>query len=341
MVEICAIQPDGTLQWCRRNASMIEARYGSPSAPHKQGLALILDRVAEELSWGGRHTVEVMDALHGALLKSWGRNDVAAWKSATEDVRMHSIFAQLLADPMTRQAFHKPRGYPGDADLIDLIYGSEPAVAALDAASPTGRAIYAYNVETIAAQGVRNRRDYIAKVIEEIAERKPETEVLAVACGHLRELERCSPTSLRAIARFVGLDHDRRTTNFLTRQSYADFVEPLTASIGVLLRKEIDLGSFDLIYAAGIYDYLQDELFIALTRHLWEMCRPGGTLLIANLTAENPQIGYLDACMDWRFVLRNEERISLLLDAAIGDSHSAKLFRDPTGIVAFAKLEKA
>jgi hypothetical protein len=143
------------------------------------------------------------------------------------------------------------------------------------------------------------------------------------------------------IARFVGLDHDRRTTNFLTRQSYADFVEPLTASIGVLLRKKIDLGSFDLIYAAGIYDYLQDDLFIALTRRLWEMCRSGGTLLIANLTADNPQIGYVEACMGWRFVLRNEERISLLLDAAIGDGHSAKLFRDPTGIVAFAKLEKA
>jgi hypothetical protein len=97
--------------------------------------------------------------------------------------------------------------------LIDFIYGSESSVAGLDAASPTGRAIYAYNVETIASQGVRNRRDYIAKVIDEIAERKPKTEVLAVACGHLRELERCSPTSLRAITRIVGLDHDRRTTN--------------------------------------------------------------------------------------------------------------------------------
>ena len=45
--------------------------------------------------------------------------------------------------------------------------------------------------------------------------------------------------------------------------------------------------------------------------------------------------------MDWRFVLRDLERISLLLDAAIGNSHSAKLCRDPTGIVALAKLEKA
>jgi extracellular factor (EF) 3-hydroxypalmitic acid methyl ester biosynthesis protein len=99
-----------------------------------------------------------------------------------------------------------------------------------------------------ASQGVRNRRDYIAKVIDEIAERKPKMEVLAVACGHLRELERCSPTSRRAIARFVGLDHDRRTTNYLARQAYSDFVKPLTSSIGVLLRKEIDLGSFDLIY---------------------------------------------------------------------------------------------
>ena len=96
---------------------MIEVRYASPSAPDEHGLAPILDRVAKELSSGGRHTVEAMDALHGALLEPWKRNDVAAQKSATEDVRRHSIFAQLLADPMTRQAFRKPRGYPGDADL--------------------------------------------------------------------------------------------------------------------------------------------------------------------------------------------------------------------------------
>jgi hypothetical protein len=320
---------------------MIEARYASPSVPDEQGLVPILDRIAEELSLGGRDAVEAMDALHGALLEPWKRNDVAAQKSATEEVRRHSIFAQLLADPMTRQAFTKPRGYPGDADLIDFIYGSEVSGAGLNAASPAGRAVYAYNVETIASQGVRNRRDYIAKVIDEIAERKPKTEVLSVACGYLRELKQCSPTSLRAISRFVGLDHDPQTTNYLTHQAYSDFVEPLTASIGVLLRKEIDLGFFDLIYAAGIYDYLQDDLFIALTRRLWEMCRSGGTLLIANVTLDNPHIGYLEACMDWRFVLRDEERISLLLDAAIGPNHGAKLFREPTGIVAFAKLEKA
>ena len=127
----------------KRSASIIEARYASPSVPDEQGLVPILDRVAKELSSGVRHAVEAMDALHGALLEPWKRNDVAAQKSATEDVRRHSIFAQLLADPMTRQAFRKPRGYPGDADLIDFIYGSESSVAGLDAASPTGRAIYA------------------------------------------------------------------------------------------------------------------------------------------------------------------------------------------------------
>jgi hypothetical protein len=52
----------------KRSASMIEARYASPSVPDEQGLVPILDRIAEELSLGGRDAVEAMQG--GRLLRA-------------------------------------------------------------------------------------------------------------------------------------------------------------------------------------------------------------------------------------------------------------------------------
>ena len=53
----------------------------------------------------------------------------------------------------------------------------------------------------------------------------------------------------------------------------------------------------DLIYAAGLYDYLGDAIAIQLTSRLLQMLAPGGggRLLIANFNPDLRDIGYLEA----------------------------------------------
>jgi len=55
-------------------------------------------------------------------------------------------------DPFTGRAFRKPRGYAGDAELIDLIYGPEE-LWAKPQASPLGLNIYQYTSAAPAAEG--------------------------------------------------------------------------------------------------------------------------------------------------------------------------------------------
>lgn len=49
------------------------------------------------------------------------------WKAfVASEVLTHPIRSLIHQDPFTHHSFSKPRGYPGDAALIDYIYGCAP-----------------------------------------------------------------------------------------------------------------------------------------------------------------------------------------------------------------------
>lgn len=47
-----------------------------------------------------------------------------AWKDLVSVCRQHPICSVLHEDPLTQRSFTKPRGYAGDAVMLDMIYGS-------------------------------------------------------------------------------------------------------------------------------------------------------------------------------------------------------------------------
>ena len=48
------------------------------------------------------------------------------WKALGERLRRHPVHELLLESPFAKRAFSKPRGYPGDARLMDLINSALP-----------------------------------------------------------------------------------------------------------------------------------------------------------------------------------------------------------------------
>jgi hypothetical protein len=60
-------------------------------------------------------------------------------------------------------------------------------------------------------------------------------------------------------------------------------IEPYRGSLLTLLRPGNPLGTFDLIYSAGLYDYLSADVALRLTAKLATMLKPEGRLLIANM----------------------------------------------------------
>ena len=236
------------------------------------------------------------------------------WKQLIDQGRKHSLRRIVHEDPFTRRAFEKPRGYAGDAVMMDYIYGREEDWPMPDA-SPTGQAIFEYTTAAPASQGVRERRCHVSDMLDRIASQSSGKEVLAVACGHLREANLSSALRRGRFARFVALDVDSASLNEVGT-CYGRFgIKPLKANVRQMLNGRNEIGSFDFIYSTGLFDYLNDSLAQRLTTGLFRDLKPGGQLVIANFLPEIRDVGYMEMYMDWHLIYRNRRQMLALADS--------------------------
>lgn len=259
------------------------------------------------------------------------------WKAYTIRVSTnHPIRPLLLEDPFTRRAAEKPRGYAGDAVMIDYIYGHYD----INGTSKRGKVILDYLLSRPLSQAVRHRRDALTRAIDETAAARSDAEVLALACGHLREAADCEAIVQHKLGRFVALDHDPASLRIVDEQSGKHGVETVCRSVFDM--NFADLGRFDLIYSAGLYDYIWQGAAKQLTSYVFAMLKPGGRMLIANVTPEHPDAGYLEAIMDWWLIYRSDGQLTALSQhIPPSDIGTRRVFRDPTGCVGFLELVRA
>lgn len=242
-----------------------------------------------------------------ALHKTRRKVDPAVWRELIPLAQDHPVAALFHQDPFTRWSFEKLRGYSGDAQLLDFIYQHENILDSITDATPIGRALYAFSKYYPSCVAVRERRDILTRQVDEIAAAKgPETEVLAIAAGHLREAENSAALSQGRIARWVALDQDPQSVGSVTRDFAGTRVEAIDGSVRGLLADAYKLGSFDYIYSAGLYDYLTDAVAIRLTKRCMRMLKPNGVLLFANFSPELTDDGYMETFMNWTLQLRSE-----------------------------------
>src|SRR5688572_8985348 len=143
----------------------------------------LFDHTHEAIAGGDVHSA--MATLRSYLRDMRSRLEPGEWSSVGEQARQHPLHHLLLESPFTRRAFEKPRGYAGDAVLMDLIYGLQPK----SELSPLGGMLYGYEFDSPCFQSVRTRRAVLAREIDLAATGQATARVLSVASGHLREVE--------------------------------------------------------------------------------------------------------------------------------------------------------
>ena len=87
--------------------------------------------------------------------------------------------------------------------------------------------------------------------------------VLSVACGHLREAGESTAFRRNAFGRLVALDQDPRSLEVVRASLPGSGVETLCGSIKLLLAGAFADQRFDHVYAAGLFDYLDDLLSVS------------------------------------------------------------------------------
>lgn len=144
----------------------------------------------------------------------------------------------LHQDPLTLRGFSKPRGYPGDAVLLDFIYRHPFQEAELDKASLIGRAVCEYMVSRPAAESVRWRRKLLAQLFDEIVKRVQNAEILSVACGHLREAANSVAMQNNLVHRFIAFDQDDASLKTIEAEKMAPTLIAFKAPLRSLLEEK-------------------------------------------------------------------------------------------------------
>jgi SAM-dependent methyltransferase len=246
--------------------------------------------------------------------------------------RSHPLASIFLQDPYSRRAVEKPRGYAGDAVMLDYIY--RPGRSSLDGVAGV---IHEATTTLPNAKSILWRQEYLASLIAQRMREGTAIEVLSVASGHMRELDVLPTITASRNVHFTALDTDADSIAE-AKSTYSDYnITGKVGSFATLIRDRKRSDKYELIYSAGLFDYLQDSTATALVASMYGRLKPGGVLSIGNFTRNSHGRGFMAGFMDWCLLYRDESDMRRLVDAACPKA-SHRIFRDQPGNVVYLEI---
>ncbi len=250
------------------------------------------------------------------------------------------IFPMALSSPFLSRVVEKPIGVPGDFGMLGQILGNP-----LEGNSLYDRIFNSWILNCGAADAYRYRVDLLSREIYRRVEECSKdgagpTKILSMASGVAYEVQRYieSPTPGCRVD-FSLVDFSTDTLDEASRQYGALGALPEGVSLSMHQSSVIDLANrsrgvsggsnddayspdtdYDLVYCAGLFDYLSDRLIVKVISYLFGILRPGGKLVVSNYTINNPIQSWMTMVMDWELIYRSEEQFSNLVEKAVGEA---------------------
>ncbi|PTL78605.1 class I SAM-dependent methyltransferase [Vitiosangium sp. GDMCC 1.1324] len=232
----------------------------------------------------------------------------------------------FLQCPLIRRCVDKPLGYPGDYVTVEMLFGTED-----QGVSTLARILshYALNVGPAAAHRARPPwlLDHVRKREQELG--RP-LRVLSFACGPehaLREHTAMGGTGSFTLCDFdpAPLDYCRRQFDKLSRMPRGGVPAPqlrfTQVSTYQLMRHRDTLdklrhpdGPMDVVVAAGILDYLKENVISRFLDMMSSLLAPGGVLLLTNLHNNNPWRSLMEYVCDWYVLHRSREHFQAICE---------------------------
>lgn len=268
--------------------------------------------------------------------------DCQAWETfARQEVLRHPIKEIMHLCPMTRRSFLKPRGYAGDAVMLDHIYGLGEAKFAPHPATLEGQ-IYFATMNSASVRAVRFRRAILAKLIDETACKIEDgrAKILSIAAGHLREAELSQEVMGNCVGELIAFDQDAESLKVINRDYSGHNIRTVQGSVRQLIGGKARFSGCDLVYAAGLFDYLEQPVAKRLVENMFHMVKPGGKIMVANFTHGIPDAGYMESFMDWWLINRSREEVAELFSGVQENIGELEIFCDPEQNIIFAIADK-
>ena len=280
-----------------------------------------------------------------------------------KDIPVHRAFAQrelhplFMSSPFMNRAFNKPLGYAGDFEMVRMML-SKP----WEGQNTFAKIINAAALRHDAPAAHRNRIDLLEESLSRETNRvltankgQERVKILNLGCGPAVEIEQfaesdaaCGSTDFTLIDfNTETLDHVRSNmipkvmrvrpeTQIETQQRSVH--EIIQMSMGEDADVETHAGhqQYDMVYCAGLFDYFRDTTCGFLIQLFYSWVKPGGLVLVTNVTPAHSSIAIMGLVLDWNLELRDEATMRSLAPE-LGQQTT---YTDETGVNIMLEIRK-
>jgi extracellular factor (EF) 3-hydroxypalmitic acid methyl ester biosynthesis protein len=259
----------------------------------------------------------------------------------------------VLCSPFAYRTFTKPLGYAGDYEMVNMMTRSP-----FEGGSLFAKIVNLWFLEQPPAEAHRNRVSYLQRVLLQETARVlsagGRTRILNLACGPAVEVQRwMAETPLADRARFDLLDfneetllHVRRVLEEVKHQyGRSTSLTYIKRSVSQLLKQSAKIvermpeRQYDLIYCAGLFDYLTDTVCHRLMTLFYTWLAPGGLLLVTNVDPSNPLRYGMEHLLDWHLIYRNASQLRALRPSQVL-TEDANVKSEVTGVDLFLEVRR-
>jgi hypothetical protein len=254
--------------------------------------------------------------------------------------------------PIMKMAYQKPRGYPGDYQLFEIIYDNKPLGEGI------GNYFDRCWLDGTYTVAVRTRKDKMKSIIKDYIGNTSSScvRLLNIACGPSREIRELlsDPIFLSHLQKkevvYTGLDNDPMALEF--SKSRLDHL-PSNLEVRFLNENVIKIakdgknyssliGKQDVIYILGLSEYLPDRIFKRLITFLFELLNDQGMLVVTYKDKDIPVPGIPpDWLNDWTFNKWSQEDLVNLANGLGSDIDSFRIEKEITGCIFFLMITKS
>ncbi len=239
-----------------------------------------------------------------------------------------------MPDTLQAAALERKYGYSGDFEMIDRIYRQHVC------SDPKQRLWDLYFHAQAAPVAVRNRKAYFQQLMSDhlsAAGGRP-LEVLNVASGPCRDLREFFLDHSEAKVMVDCVDMDERAIEYGSRlcSPWLDRIQFHHRNV----LKHLPARAYDLVWSAGLFDYLSDRLFVHLLGAMLKVTKPGGEVVIGNFSDFNPSRDFMEIFGHWHLHHRSKETLLALAEQAGVPSDKMQVFWEPEGVNYFLHIRR-
>jgi extracellular factor (EF) 3-hydroxypalmitic acid methyl ester biosynthesis protein len=280
------------------------------------------------------------------VVKEIGEAEVAVHKSYARR-ELHPI---MLCSPFLYRTYTKPLGYAGDYEMVNMMLRSP-----YEGSSAFAKLLNFALLNTPPVIAHRNRIDYLVeKLRAECARRvtKGKTRIFNLACGPAVEVQRFLRDYEESdLAEIDLLDFNAETLEYTSeRIREASRIGGRETKVGYFQRSvhqllraasqggEDEFTGYDVVYCAGLFDYLSQRVCMRLVELFCTMVKPGGIVIVTNVADRNPSKGWMEYLVEWNLIYRGRAEMEELVPDRFPVRRTG-LLEDATGVNLFLEIE--